>query len=222
MKNTSLPLLLISFVLFSACKPYEQRRAETEKEYGYVTDEVRNLETIKTYSEKWEVPNEDLYVIDYKGYVDVVRAFAENNKRLAKDLSQWHMLMVFDSKDSLISYQINCNTKRKNNDWQWNYLGTFNQYPPQDKTVRKYHHELKFTDLIPVIKDTEGNPFESHTEPKADLTIVVFWTIYHGRQSKNLLKEVLDYDEKYKDKSVQLVFLNHPSSRVVNELDGES
>ncbi len=218
MKNITL-LLLISIVFFSACKSYQQRRAETEEEYGYVSDEVRNLETVKTYAEKWEVPDESLYIMDYAAYVDIVRDFNENNGRLAKDLSQWHMLMVFDSKDSLISYQINCNTKRKNNDWQWNYTGTFNQYPPLDKTVKKYHHELKFSNLIPVIKDAEGNSFENHMEAEADLTIVVFWTIYHGRQSKNLIREVLDYNEKYKNKSVQLVFLNHPSSRVVNELD---
>ncbi|MGM0579387.1 MAG: hypothetical protein ACQETL_01815 [Bacteroidota bacterium] len=222
MKNSTLSILFISIVFFSACKPYQQRRAETEEKYGYVSDEVRNLETIKTYAEKWEIPDESLYVIDYEDYVDIVRDFGENNKRLAKDLSQWHMLMVFDSKDSLISYQINCNTKRKNNDWQWNYLNTFNQYPPRDNSVRKYHNELKFSDLIPVIKDTEGVPFENHIEAKEGITIVVFWTIYHGRQSKNLIREVLDYDEKYKDKSVQLVFLNHPSARGVNELDKES
>lgn len=222
MKNSTLPLLLISIVIFIACKSSQQRRAEAEEEYGYVNDEVRNLETIKTYAEKWEVPDENLYIIDYKGYVDKVRDYVEVNKRLAKDLSQWHMLMVFDSKDSPISYQINCNTKRKNNDWQWNYTGTFNQYPPRDNSVRKYHHELKFTDLVPVIKDAEGNSFENHIESKADITIVVFWTIYHGRQSKNLIREVLDYNEKFKDKSIELVFLNHPSTRVINELDEES
>lgn len=221
MKNTTLSLLLISIIFFNACKSSQQRRAETEEEYGYISDEVRNLETVKTYANKWEIPDESLYIIDFENYVDIVRGYVENNRRLAKDLSQWHMLMVFDSNDSLLSYQINCNTKRKNNDWQWNYLGTFNQYPPQDNSVRKYHHEFKFTDLIPVIKDVKGNSIENHIESKADITIVVFWTIYHGRQSKNLIREVLDYDEKFKDKSVELVFLNHPSRRIVNELDKE-
>ncbi|WKK76511.1 hypothetical protein QYS49_04100 [Marivirga salinae] len=220
MKNLTLSLLLI-IIFLTACKSSQQRRAEAEEDYGYVSDEVRNLETVKTYSEKWEVPDESLYIIDFENYVGIVRGYIENNRRLAKDLSQWHMLMVFDSNDSLISYQINCNTKRKNNDWQWNYLGTFNQYPPQDNSVKKYHHELKFSDLIPVIKDAEGNPYESNPESKADITIVVFWTIYHGRQSENLIREVLDFDKKHKEKSVELVFLNHPSSRIINELDKE-
>jgi hypothetical protein len=220
MKNSILPLLLTPIFFISACKSHQQRRAETEEQYGYVANEVRNLETVKTYADKWGIPEESLYLINFEDYVDKVVDFSEDNQRLAKDLSQWHQLMVFDSNDSLISYQINCNTKRKNNDWQWNYLGTFDQFPPQDQTVKKYHHDLKMSDLTSVIQDSEGNPFQLDTN--ADLKVVVFWTIYHGRQSENIIKEVFNFNEKFKDKSIQLVYLNHPSSREINELDKEN
>jgi hypothetical protein len=216
--KSSLPLLVISILFFTACKSSQQRKAEMEEKYGYISDEVRNLETIKAYASKWGIPEESFYVLDLKDYDEEIFSYQENNKRLTHDLYQWHQLMVFNQSDHLLSYQLNCTTKRVDNNWQWNYEGTFDQYPPQDKSVKKYQKELKLSNISPFFKDLSNTSFSEKIKNDTDIVIVAFWTIYHGKQSRNLIEEVLKYRKTHADKKVQFVFLNHSSDHIKNEI----
>ncbi|MGJ3233377.1 hypothetical protein [Marivirga sp.] len=217
MKNSTLSLLILTILFLNACKSAQQRKIEAEEKYGYLPDEVRNLETIQAYAEEWGIPEESLYIMDTKKYSDEIYSYEDENKRLTHDLYQWHQLMVFDRSDRLLSYQLNCTTKRKEDNWKWNYEGTFNQYPPKDESVKKYQRELKLSNISPYFKDLSNNTLSDRINKDAEIFIIVYWTIYNGRQSKNLIEEVLNYRKKYADKKIQLVFLNQPSVFIEDE-----
>lgn len=218
MKNSSLSLLIISILFFNACKSAQQRKIEAEEQYGYLPDEVRNLETIKSYATEWGIPEESLYIMDTKGYSDEIYSYEDDNKRLTHDLYQWHQLMVFDQSDHLLSYQLNCTTKKIDDNWEWNYEGTFDQYPPKDKSVKKYQQELKLSNISPYFKDLSNKSFSEKISKDTEIFIIVFWTIYNGRQSKNLIEEVLAYRKMHADKKIEFVFLNQPSGSIENEI----
>ncbi|WP_375579718.1 hypothetical protein ABWH96_01170 [Marivirga tractuosa] len=217
MKNLTLSLLIISILFFNACKSSQQRKAEAEEKYGYIPDEVRNLETIKVYAEKWGIPEESLFIMDTKNYSDEIYSYEDDNKRLTHDLYQWHQLMVFDQSDRLLSYQLNCTTKRIDDNWEWNYEGTFDQFPPKDNSVKKYQRELKLSNISPYFKDLSNNTLNERINKDAEIFIIVYWTIYNGRQSKNLIEEVLEYRKKHADKKIEIVFLNQPSGFIKDE-----
>ncbi|WKV13268.1 hypothetical protein [Marivirga harenae] len=218
MKSSTLSFLILTILFLTSCKSAQQRKIDAEEKYGYLPDEVRNLETIKAYASEWGIPQESLYIMDTKNYSDEIYSYESDNKRLTHDLYQWHQLMVFDQSDSLLSYQLNCTTKRVDNNWKWNYEGTFDQYPPKDKSVKKYQRELRLSNVSPYFKDLSGKPFSEKISEDTELFIIVYWTIYNGRQSKNLIEEVLNYRRMQADKKIELVFLNQPSVFIENEM----
>jgi hypothetical protein len=218
MKNSTLSLFIISILLFNACKSAQQKKLETEEKYGYLPDEVRSLETIKAYASEWGIPEESLYILDTKNYSDEIYSYEEDNKRLTHDLYQWHQLMIFDQSDHLLSYQLNCTTKTIEDNWKWNYEGTFDQFPPKDKSVKKYQKELKLSNISPYFKDLSNNSFSEKISNETEIFIIVYWTIYNGRQSKNLIEEVLKYRKIHADKKIELVFLNQPSGHIEDEI----
>lgn len=215
MKNFALAVLIISVLILNSCKSAQQWKIEAEEQYGYLPDEVRNLETIKFYASEWGIPDESLYILDTKNYSDEIYSYEIGNKRLTHNLYQWHQLMVFDQTDNLLSYQLNCTTKKTADNWKWNYEGTFDQFPPKDKTVKKYQRDLKLSNISPYFKDLLGNSFSKKKD--SEIFIIVYWTIYNGRQSKNLIEEVLKYRKAYPDEKIQLVFLNQPSPFIETE-----
>jgi hypothetical protein len=78
--------------------------------------------------------------------------------------------------------------------------------------LKDYNKDLKLSQIAPHFVDFNGNSLKNESIADYDIIIVAYWNIYHGRQSKNLIKTILEYKNGNKDKRIKYVFVNNDES----------
>jgi hypothetical protein len=202
------------FIIVLAFLPFFQTCVSTNKisyveKYGYIENVEATDKNIEEYARKWNIDSSELYILDVDGYKKEIWSYNEENKKLTHDLYQWHQLMIYDKDGSIISYQLNCRTKVKNNDWQFDAAGTFDSFPPSDNTLVRFNKDLKLGQLSPYYINLSGVPLSDESAKNYSFTIVVYWSIYHGRQSENLINVVKDYQKANPEENIKYVFVNN-------------
>ena len=205
-------LLLLLVVVATSCNVAEKMQLAAVDKYGYLPNVEATKENIAAYASEWGIEQEELYFLDKQGYRETIWSIDKENEQLTHDLYQWHQLFVFDNSEGLLSYQVNCRTKVKDNNWNYDSKGTFDTYPPNDDSLKDFNKDLQLSQIAPYFINSEGNSLMDEDIADYDIVIVAYWTIYHGRQSENLINTVLDFKNQYSDKRIKYVFVNNDGS----------
>ena len=108
----------------------------------------------------------------------------------------------FEEAGNMSLFLINCNMGGINIDW--NKVGSFNTFPPQQNTIKRPDTLLVLQNDIKFYRALKQNSMAS----QSDYTFVVFWSRFMHRQSKKLVKQILDYQNKHSDKKINSFFVN--------------
>lgn len=180
---------------------------KAEAKFGYLPEVDDSRDNAKQYAEKWGISEDQLYFLDRKGYHKHIWKEG-TNKELTHDLYQWHQMMIFDSKGELKSYQLNCRAPIKSKNWDWKTTGILESYPPQiDHSTMDFNKNVRLSDLSPYFIDQENHALSTEDLSNYEAVIVVYWTIYHGRQSENLIKAAKIYNSRFPEGKIKYVFL---------------
>ncbi len=118
-----------------------------------------------------------------KPYSKFIRDKFQNDSTLIRYYLQPIQALYYNTKDSLISYHVNCNAGGFPN-LKWDRNGYFNSYPPKTQTVVDENFVL--SDIIPFLKD-----FKTSNQPTikegSNSRIIVIYSLMMERQSKNLI-----------------------------------
>lgn len=177
-----------------------------KKVVGITDPKEINLSTIIKYSQKYNIPEESNYFIDTSLYFKDINPLIQKNKKLHSDLIQPLQVKIYDD-SSMIMFLINCNVGGFPN-LQWNRYGSFSTFPPDASPFKKIDTTFSFLTDIKYYKNKEGKPLDISRFMDGELNIVVFWTVFMNRQSKILIDEILQYKSRFKEKKINLAFVN--------------
>ena len=154
-----------------------------------VTDEdIRNTAT------RFGIAPHELGLIDTSKYLSVVWKYADS--MLAQDLLQPLQIRYYDN-DTLSLFVANCHTGGFPN-LSWNSFGVFNTFPPSPWKPRTFRYSSE---------DEVTGWSLSDLEMAGHNVLIIYWTVFMGRQSKRLINFVKHYQIN-NDTTVQVRFIN--------------
>jgi len=126
------------------------------------------------------------------------------------DLLQPLQVRIFDKAGQLIGFQSNCHCGGFPN-LAWDRLGLFDTLPPREISNTWARVDTSFT-----FNEDYRNSFLPINAPVPDVDefadvdykIIVFWSIFMGRQSKRLIKKVQGYVDDYPDLKINVIYVN--------------
>ena len=185
---------IVIFLSLTACSTF----------YGIKKPEALTGKAIPETAEKYQIPPGAGFILD-TAYKTFVKKNSGNNENLLKNHLQPLQLLYFDKSGKLVSYFINCNAGGFPN-LKWNRNGLLEHFPPATQT----HPDslLAFNDLLKFIRTTDGKKVNRKAYSRANYKMVVFWSVFMGRQSKRLIEQAKENYQLTNDKSVQLLFVN--------------
>ena len=195
------PRVFIS-VIAGAMFLYSCRSIMT-KAYGIKDIKYLSNEEIQKSSAGLEIPSDQSFELDKYYFTaisgrDSVRNLNGKCSPMISKYMQPLQLMYFNEKGELISFHNNCYAggfpKLK-----WNSDGQFNQFIPTT-TIPITDTALRLNILLPHIKPLNGNLLLT-----SDTTVILFWSEFMHKQSKNLIrtaKKNLDLDKSGRHKII--------------------
>ena len=192
-------IILLSIILFG--QPAWSQIANGL--YGMKKLRTVDNETIIEYSKKYNIPQAENYVLK-ETYVKFLESFDTTKyKEQIKNHYQPLQALYYDKNGRLKSFQINCYAGGFPN-LDWNRDKIMTTFPPKQQapidtilpldTLLNYMKPLFKTDKI--------------KERNNDFTVIVFWSIFMGRQSKRLIHIVQENARLNKDRKIKMIFVN--------------
>lgn len=195
MRNT-VSLLLPVFLMLQGCG----------KLMGLKKLKPQTEEAISQLAKRYQIPPADCYVLD-SSYHRLINKVYGNRPTAAKDHLQPLQVIYYSKENSFqypVSWHINCYAGGFPN-LKWNRDGQMDQFPPRQQAPIDSLLPLKRTleYLRPV---TAVVPFNSI---QYDYIVLVYWSRFMGRQSKNLIHTVQQNARLAADKRIKLLYVNN-------------
>ncbi|MFN0189374.1 MAG: hypothetical protein ACKVQV_11805 [Bacteroidia bacterium] len=88
----------------------------------------------------------------------------------------------------------------------WNHFNSFDTFPPDMKDFGKYdttfNLDIELEKIVPIGKE------EKSIKKNADIFIIIYWSRITNRYSQDLIELMNEYREKYKNESLEIIFVN--------------
>lgn len=192
-------IILISAVLFglTSCSTMIQGL------YGIKNLEAVDEKTILRYSEKYNIPNSDSYVLD-TAYISFLFALDTMSfKEQRKNHYQPLQALYYGKDRQLKSLQVNCYAGGFPN-LKWDRNETLKTFPPKKQapidSIVSLNTQLKY--LRPVFPTKPFSPEEY------DYIVVIYWSKFMGRQSKRLIRYVDENVKLATDQKIKVIYVN--------------
>ncbi len=163
-------------------------------------------EQILVEARKYKINEVNLFYCDSQSFKTAYFSLKKSDKRLFKDLGQPLQLKFYDIKrDSQFIYLINCYLGGFPN-IKWNRAGSLNFFPPKQGPIKRpdslFSVKSNFAPLIP-LENSSINNISNY-----DYLLMIHWSVFMGRQSKNLIKIAKKFVRNNADKSIEVVYVN--------------
>jgi hypothetical protein len=165
---------------------------------------TQTVENIQRYSDKYKVPKENSFVID-TSYTTFIAQIDTTKKDLQRNHFQPLQALYFNKTGRLVSYHVNCYAGGFPN-LKWNRDGILEAFVP--KTQAPLDTLLTFSKQLEFIRTMDGKTLSAKQFDTFDYNVIVYWSIFMGRQSKHLIKEIKENCKFANDKKVRLMFVN--------------
>jgi hypothetical protein len=167
--------------------------------YGIKPQKKVDQSKINTFYSQLTLKNFQSAVVD-STFITSVKNVLKNDSAQINYHLQPLQAFYFDSKDSLISYHVNCNAGGFPN-LQWNRGNVFDVFPPITQT--------KPTQLFGLNSIKSAAKLDKPiVETKPEYTVVVFWDLMLERQSKRLIDEI-EKNLMLTNKKTDLILINN-------------
>ncbi|HSD15061.1 MAG TPA: hypothetical protein VLB74_10470, partial [Flavobacterium sp.] len=196
---------------------------------------LKGKEIVKEFDKK-KIPNENRFVLDTASYrkalikyysqelktVDLSNAkdsvYKTKLKKIIKDDSQPVQVRYFDSDYNQIFKVVNCYVDDPIT-MNWNINNCFDVFPPKIdfEDLNNDHKKLNF--FLDHIYTLEGKKSTVETLPKADYYVIVFWNSFFKRPSRKLIQTLKEYENKHKDKSTFIMYVNNQNAEIWSKID---
>lgn len=163
-------------------------------------------EQILNASKKFNIPSNNSYTIDTLKYSELLKEVKLTKPRLYQNLLQPLQIRVFIKSDSLEVFLVNCNVGGLFK-LQWNRAGSFNQFPPIQGSINKPDTIFSFSSEIGLYKQLT-NPILNSLSFSDSTIVVVYWSSYTYRYTRQLLTLIKKYQIKYKTSSLKIIYVN--------------
>lgn len=171
--------------------------------YGIKNPKAVDEKTIMQYSQKYNVPLQDSYVLDSL-YTSFLPADTSRYKDQQKNHNQPLQALYFNNAGQLQSFHINCYAPGFPN-LKWNYNSAFETFPPkQQAPVDSF---ITLTQLIKYMRPLGAT--QQLSVLGYDNIAVVFWNKFMGRQSKRLIHTVQENSKLLQDKKMKIIYVNN-------------
>lgn len=198
MKARLIVVCLLLGLLFSSCSALMYKIMGVKQPNDY------DLEEITAYSSKFGIPERDSYLLDTTYMLDILQ-FCKNDTLLRNNLMQPLQIRFYQRTDTLLSLQLNCTAGGFPN-LKWNKHGQLDTIPPNFTvnvdTCLLFCKDVKY--LIPTSNDCHSFDYYNN----ADYNIILFWSVFMNRQSKILIREIQDYQKRFPDKKMNVLYVN--------------
>lgn len=198
MKISLIVTCLFLGLLFSSCSALMYKIMGVKQPNDY------DLEEITAYSSKFGIPDGDSYILDTTYLSDILQ-FCKNDTLLRNNLMQPLQIRFYQKTDTLLSLHLNCTAGGFPN-LKWNKRGQLDTIPPRYSvsidTCLLFSKDIKY--LIPI--GNNHNPDKDYTT--ADYNIILFWSVFMNRQSKILIREIQNYQKRFPDKKMNVLYVN--------------
>lgn len=198
MKARLIVACLFLGLLFSSCSALMYKIMGVKQPYDY------DLEEITAYSSKFGIPDSDSYLLDTTYMHDILQS-CKNDTLLRNNLMQPLQIRFYQRSDTLLSLQLNCTAGGFPN-LKWNKHGQLNTIPPNFTvdvdTCILFRKDLGY--LIPTSNDCHSSDYYNN----ADYNIILFWSVFMNRQSKILIREIKDYQKRFPEKKINVLYVN--------------
>jgi hypothetical protein len=191
--------LILAF--FFSCKPMA---------YGILG--IRDIKT-KTEEEKTrflnklDVPSEAVFEYNTR-YLRETDTISTINDSKLKYFIQPLQLQFFDATGTSVLHYKNCDVPGIIN-LKWNHYGIFDSLPPKyqlrfyNDSIHSLESQFQFITPLGAANTAYLTEYSDY-----DYTLVVVWTMWMHRQSKRLIRDVLEFKSRYPDKKLKVVFIN--------------
>ncbi len=172
--------------------------------YGLKVPRERSPEKIQHFADKYGIPTDKSFVLD-TSYMTFLVHPDTTQKVLIKNHLQPLQALYFDHSGQLVSYYINCNAGGFPN-LKWNRNGLLDTFVPTTQTPTDTLLTLsRQLDFVRTMDNKSPGPTDYSQN---DYTVVIYWSIFMGRQSKRLIKSIITNCHLAKGKSIDLLFVN--------------
>ncbi|MCF6169798.1 MAG: hypothetical protein L3J66_02320 [Bacteroidales bacterium] len=173
--------------------------------YGFKQVKPRSDQTIREYANRYKIPSGESFLLD-TAFLTFARTFDTTQKEVIKNYLQPLQAFYFDKQGSLLSYHVNCYVSGFPN-LKWNGQGHFDTFPPEKQAPTA--NLLHFRELLQFIKNFDNKAVDPSGYAKADYNVVVFWSVFSGRQSKRFIRLIKRNGELAKGKTLNFLFVNN-------------
>ena len=173
--------------------------------YGLKQPKTRATKKIQKFADKYNIPTNNSFVLD-TSYLTFLHKLDTTQRGLAKNHFQPLQALYFDKTGQLVSYHINCYAGGFPN-LQWDRDGLLDTFVPKSQTP--VDTLLTFDKQLQFIRTFDNKTLNLTEYSKADNNVVIYWSIFMGRQSKRLIKYIKDNCDLAGGKSVNLLFVNN-------------
>ena len=198
MKARLIVTSLLLGLLFSSCSALMYKIMGVKQPNDY------DLKEITAYASKFGIPDGDSYLLDTT-YLSNILQLHKNDTLLRNNLMQPLQIRFYQRSDTLLSLQPNCTAGGFPN-LKWNKRGQLNTIPPNFTvdvdTCLLFCKDVKY--LIPISNDCHSIDYYNN----ADYNIILFWSVFMNRQSKILIKEIQNYQKRFPDKKMNVLYVN--------------
>ncbi len=171
--------------------------------YGMKKLKSVDNKTIIDYSKKYNIPLTESYVLE-NTYADFLSSFDTTKfKEQVKNHYQPLQALYYDKDGQLKSFQINCYAGGFPN-LDWNRNGIMTKFPPKQQAP--LDNILPLDSLLNYLKPL--SPTKRTLNKKVDFTVVTFWSIFMGRQSKRFIHVVQENARLKGNKKIRMIYVN--------------
>lgn len=167
---------------------------------------------ISERAKKWDIPTSQLYELDTKLLIDHFKKFDSlklNQDSRINNYMQPLQICYYNKEGKLISWFVNCNAGGFPN-LNWNQSGSFNNAFPPSPTLTSIDSLLNLQQHIGITRPTQFA--ENHNNSISEYTVVIYWNLFMGRQSKRMIQLVQKNMLMYDAAKLRVLYVNNDNA----------
>lgn len=168
--------------------------------YGIKNHKEPSRSQVNKYAMKWGVDTTINYLtLDSMQYINLLTNSPVDSLTLSflKQPLQWQF---YDSSGNLNCFVPNCNVGGFPN-LKWNRAQFISEYPPTNSHCIT-EVSINLNELLESCKEPHGLLSFGKTN------VVVYWSVFMGRQSKVMIKKLKEYLDKYPQEDRKIIYVN--------------
>lgn len=174
---------------------------------GGSNPERKAVSEIQSIAKKWGIPSEHSYFIDSLYLKKEIEAARSVDRGAVKDMYQPLQIRQYDRDGKLVGFMANCHAGGFPN-LHWNKYGYLDIIPIRNRldSVLTFAEDIRNFNVPGQQLEVDENKYIDN-----DYNLVVFWTVWTGRQTRILLKEIEQYKARFPDKRIGVLYVNAES-----------